>query len=116
VPDVFGSGPPANSPDALRIRDELGRKLAGVWEGKLADGGTRRIEYRGNGTFTDTVTGGSAPREQSGNWKATALVGTKGLKLDRTGGGRTPVRVTFEGDELIHDGDAPGVSVVLRKK
>lgn len=117
VNDLLGGlgGQPRNPGETQQLTTKLTGQLAGAWEGKLADGGTRRVEYRANGTFTDTVTGGSAPREQTGTWKAT-LVGSKGLKLDRTGGGRTPVRVTFEGDELIHDGDAPGVSVVLRKK
>lgn len=110
---LFGQPNPA---ETRELTETLSKRLVGVWTGTQADGGMRRVEYKANGTFTDAVTGGKSPREQAGTWKAAAPIGTRGLKLDRTGGGRSPVRVTFEDDELVHDGDAPGDSVVLRKK
>lgn len=89
--------------DPRPVMDRLGTALVGVWAG-----GGREIEYRADGTFRDG--------EQSGTWKAAGLTGTKVLAVERTGGGPARVRVTFEGDELLHDGPEPGTVLVLRRK
>jgi uncharacterized Zn finger protein (UPF0148 family) len=104
----FGATPPADSAEGKKLQESLRQKLVGVWEGTTPGGATRRVEYKADGTFTDSE------KDQSGKWQVAGLIGTKGLKLDR--GGKGPVRVVFEDDELVHDGDAPGESVVLRKK
>ena len=79
----------------------LTRRLVGVWESA-----GREVEYRAEGTFRDGLL--------EGTWKAAGVSGTKVLKVERSAG-RSPVRITFEGDELIHD-DGAGMSSVLRKK
>lgn len=96
----FNVAPPPTAKQTAQLTADLGRRLVGVWEGA-----GREVEYRAEGTFRD------GPLE--GTWKASGVNGTKVLKVERSAG-RSPVRVTFEGDELIHDGD--GNAVVLRKK
>ena len=115
-----GFGSPAVDPAELQRRNaertaELTGRLAGSWRADLGNGVTQRVEYRADGTYTDTVTGGDRARQLMGTWKVAGLVGTKGLKLTRTGGGRPQVNVVFEGDELVHDADEPGVTAVFRK-
>ncbi len=85
---------------------ELGKGVVGTWRG-----GPREVEYRADGTFRDAVAGG---REWVGTWAVARLTGTRVLHLARTGGGPAAVRMTLEGDELIHD-DEPGRATVLRR-
>jgi endogenous inhibitor of DNA gyrase (YacG/DUF329 family)/type II secretory pathway pseudopilin PulG len=98
-------GPPT-AKDLKETTDELSKRLVGVWRAGGSEP-VREVEYRADGTFRD------GPLE--GTWKAAGVSGSKVLKVERSAG-RSPVRVTFEGDELLHDGDEPGVSLVLRKK
>lgn len=85
---------------------EMGKQVVGVWVG-----GGRTIEYHPNGTFRDAATGG---RECAGTWAVARLTGTRVLHLTRTGGGPGLVKMTIEGNELIHD-DEPGTVSVLRR-
>lgn len=105
-PNPFFAPPREPSPkETKEAIARLSKRLVGVWR---ADGpAPREVEYRAEGTFRD------GPLE--GTWKAVGVNGPKVLKLERSAG-RSPVRVTFEGDELLHDGEEPGVSAVLRKK
>ena len=96
----FNVAPPPTAKQTAQMTAALSRRLVGVWEGA-----GREVEYRAEGTFRDGPL--------LGTWKAIGMSGTKVLKVERSAG-RSPVRVTFEGDELIHDGD--GNAVVLRKK
>ena len=89
--------------DPRPVMDRLGTALVGVWAG-----GGREVEYRADGTFRDG--------DLSGTWKVAGLAGTKVLALERTGGGPARVRVTFEGDELLHDGPEAGTVLVLKRK
>jgi hypothetical protein len=102
VADAFAL-PPAV---AERRAAELGKAVVGTWRG-----GTREVEYRADGTFRDAVTG---RREWVGTWAVARLTGTRVLHLTRAGGGPAAVRLTIEGDELIHD-DEPGRATVLRR-
>lgn len=120
-PQVFPPGllpfvpaPPLDPGEAGARIDALADQLLGVWTGPGADGGARVVEYRDDGTFRDVVRGGTAPRRWSGTWTVERLVGTRGLRLTRTGGGPEAVRVAFERNELIHD-DTPGRATVLRQ-
>jgi hypothetical protein len=110
----FVPGPPLDPAEAGARIDALAGRLLGVWTGVGADGGTRVVEYRDDGTFRDEVTGGPAPRRWAGTWTVERLVGTRGLRLTRTGGGPDAVRVAFERGELVHD-DTPGRGTVLRR-
>jgi len=85
---------------------EMGKRLVGTWRGD-----TREVEYRADATFRDAVTDG---REWVGTWEVARLTGTRVLHLTRAGGGPEVVRLSFEGDELIHD-DTPGRATVLRR-
>ncbi len=100
--------------DAEKLGDELGKKAVGVWHGTGHAGGVRAVEYRVNGTFRDVVTGAGA-REWAGTWTVAGATGTRLLRLTRQGGGPVTVRLSFEGDELIHD-DEPGRATVLRRQ
>jgi hypothetical protein len=97
---LLAAGPPA---DPGPVTDRLRTELVGVWAG-----GGREVEYRADGTYRDG--------ELAGTWEPAGLTGTKVLTVRRTGGGPARVRVTFEGDELLHDGPGPGVVTVLRRK
>lgn len=103
--DLFFPRPPT-AKETKEAIDGLSSRLVGVWQ-TAAPEPPREVEYRADGTFRD------GPLE--GTWKAVGVSGSKVLKVERSAG-RSPVRVTFEGDELLHDGDAAGVSLVLRKK
>ena len=83
----------------------LSKQLVGVWR-TAAPEPPREVEYKADGSFRDG--------ELSGTWKAVGVRGSKVLTLERSAG-RSPLRVTFEGDELIHDGAEAGASVVLRR-
>ncbi|MBN9517206.1 hypothetical protein J0H58_01595 [bacterium] len=100
--------------DAERLGDELRKKVVGVWRGTGHAGGTREVEYHADGTFRDRMTGAGA-REWSGLWAVDGATGTRVLRITREGGGPTTVRLSFEGDELIHD-DEPGRATVLRRQ
>jgi hypothetical protein len=103
---LFGSPPPAGTPQAQQLTTELRQKLVGTWAGTAPDGSPYQVEYRADGTYT----GGG----MTGKWQVAGLVGTRGLKLNR--GGPAPVRVVFEDDELLHDTGKPGETAVLRKR
>lgn len=109
------AAPPRTPAETRQLADRLSKQLVGTWRGTTTDGAAREVEYRADGTFRDAVTGGSAARTLAGTWTAATPTGTRVLKVERTGGGPAAVRVTFEGDELVHDGDRPGVADVLRK-
>lgn len=98
---------------AERRAAELGMRVVGAWRGPHPDGGTREVEYRADGTFRDAVTGAGA-REWVGTWAVARLTGTRVLHLTRGGGGPASIKMTVEGDELIHD-DEPGRATVLRR-
>lgn len=94
---------------------ELKAKLKGQWEGVAPDGATHQVRYGDDGRFDHSVNfKDGRSQKAAGSWAATAVIGTKGLKLSR--GSPTPVRVIFEDDELIHDTSTVGESVVLRRK
>lgn len=95
MPDLplFGGAPTGEA--AKKMTDALTTKLAGAWQSAAY-----KVEYKADGTYTETV-GTGEPK--TGKWEVVGLVGTKGLKLNRTGGGKTPVNVVFEGEELVHD-------------
>ncbi|MBX9623691.1 MAG: hypothetical protein K2X82_07740, partial [Gemmataceae bacterium] len=96
--------PVAETPDNPKpVRDRLAAELVGVWAG-----GGREVEYRADGTYRDG--------DLAGTWKAVGLTGTRVLTVERTGGGPARVRVTFEGDELLHDGPGVGTVTALRRK
>lgn len=96
--------PVAETPDNPKpVLDRLANGLVGVWAG-----GGREVEYRADGTYRDG--------DLAGTWKAVGLTGTRVLTVERTGGGPARVRVTFEGDELLHDGPGPGAVTALRRK
>jgi hypothetical protein len=102
---LFGgpTGQPALTPEqSQKTAAALAARLVGAWAG-----GGREVEYRADGTFRD------GPLE--GTWQATQARGTRVLVVRRSAG-RSPLRVAFEGDELVHDAPEPGVSHVLRKK
>lgn len=98
---LLGAGQ-MNPAQAKQAADALAGKLVGTWAGN-----GREVEYKADGTFRDGAL--------AGTWKAVAAKGTKVLTVERSAG-RSPLRVTFEGDELIHDAAEAGVSHVLRKK
>lgn len=98
--------PPLPPAVAEKRAAELGKQLIGVWVG-----GGRTVEYHPDGTFRDAVDGG---REWAGTWEVARLSGTRVLHLTRAGGGPAAVRLTIEGNEVIHD-DEPGRAVVLRR-
>jgi hypothetical protein len=114
-PNGFGKGGPFVAPppnlrfDATRPTPEqiaaLSKRLVGVWR-TAAPEPPREVEYRADGSFRDG--------KLDGTWKATGALGARVLTVERSAG-RSPLRVTFEGDELIHDGEEPGTSAVLRK-
>src|SRR5205814_881854 len=75
-----GFGTPAVDPAEAQRRTaertaELTGRLAGSWRADLGNGVTQRIEYRPDGTYTDTLTGGDKARTLSGTWKVAGLVG-----------------------------------------
>ena len=110
VGDFGGPAPAFGSIEGKQIVTTLSAKLLGTWEGIAPDGSTHKVTYQA-GQYTHEVSGGKG--SSKGAWLATGLIGSKGLKLNRTG---TTIRVVFEDDELIHDTATPGESVVLRKK
>ena len=110
VGDFGGPAPAFGSIEGKQIVTTLCDKLLGSWEGIAPDGSTHKVTYQA-GQYTHEVSGGKG--SSKGAWLATGLIGSKGLKLNRTG---TTIRVVFEDDELIHDTATPGESVVLRKK
>ena len=93
----------ATPDDPGPVTDRLAKELVGVWAG-----GGREVEYRADGTYRDG--------DLAGTWEPAGLTGTKVLAVRRTGGGPARVRVTFEGDELLHDGPEAGAVDVLRRK
>lgn len=108
---LFGGSPAFGTIEGKQIVATLSAKLLGTWEGIAPDGSTHKVTYQASGQYTHDVSGGKG--SSKGAWLATGLIGSKGLKLNRTG---TTTRVVFEDDELIHDTATPGESVVLRKK
>ncbi len=89
--------------------ESLKPKLIGVWKSKPGESPVRIIEYRADGTYRDEA--GKA--KLVGTWTVTEARGQKVLVIERSGGGRSPLRVTFESNELLHDGPEPGQTTVL---
>jgi hypothetical protein len=115
----LAGGPPlggllGGAVDPAETQRRLTGRLAGTWRADLGGGVTQQVTYKQDGTYTDVLAGPRA-RSLEGTWKVAGLIGSKGLKLDRTGGGSTQVRVVFEDDELLHDTDTPGVTGVFRR-
>ena len=59
--------------------------------------------------------GAADGRGWAGTWAVERLGGTRVLHVRRTGGGPGVVRVSVEGDELIHDTE-PGRAAALRRR
>ena len=107
----FFGGSPAMSPQEKQQKQAvLQAKLTGTWQADLGGGKTQTVTYTPDGKFTET---GAKP--QTGTWRVSELLGTRGLVLARSGEPRE-VSAVFEGDEMIHDTAERGVSGVFRKK
>ena len=107
---ILAETPFNGTPEYNKLVVELRQKLAGTWEGAAPDGTVHKATYQGNGQFTLDVGG----KTSSGTWQSAGLVGGKVLKITR--GTPTAYKVVFEGDEIIHDTDTAGVSIVMKKK
>jgi hypothetical protein len=107
---VFAETPFNGTPEFNSLMTKLRQQLAGSWQGAAPDGTVHRVTYKADGQFTLDVGG----KTTSGTWQAVGLVGGKVLKISR--GTPTAYKVVFEGDELIHDTDTAGVSLVMKKK
>jgi hypothetical protein len=111
--DALTGGSGQSAAEVNQTKAALRPQLVGTWRTKPGAAPARTIEYRTDGTFRDEVTGG---RVVEGKWEVADVLGKKGLKLKRAGGGPAVVRVTFEDGELIHDADDPGTTSVLVKE
>ncbi|HJZ54150.1 MAG TPA: hypothetical protein VKE74_04300 [Gemmataceae bacterium] len=110
--DALAGRSKRSSAEPQQTSARLSSQLVGTWRTKPGAAPERVIEYRSDGTYRDALAGG---RTLEGTWKVAGASGQKVLKVERTGGGPSPVRVTFEDGELIHDGDEPGSTSVLVK-
>jgi uncharacterized Zn finger protein (UPF0148 family) len=110
---ILGGSPAAGSAEGKQLTDSLSKKLIGTWEGTGGDGTKHTVTYQ-PGTYKHETVGKGKGSLSEGTYQVSGLIGTKGLKLRR--GGDPAVKVVFEGDELLHDTDTPGETVVLRKK
>lgn|GEM_PF-1488218 len=106
---LLADTPWEGSPESKKRIADLRQKLVGTWHGAGPDGAMHVVTYQANGQFTHTVNG----QATNGKWDVTKLVGGKVLRLSR---GTANLKVAFEGDDLLHDTETPGVSVVLKKK
>jgi hypothetical protein len=106
---VFAETPFNNSPEFAALQTKLRAKLLGSWEGTAPDGVAHKVTYAADGKYTLDVGGKSS----TGMWTATGLTGGKVLKITRGG---TSLKVVFEGAELLHDTETPGVAIVMKKK
>ncbi len=90
--------------------------LVGSWTADLGNGVTEELTYNADNSYTATRKG-PEPKNASGTYSVTGLVGGKGLKLtlESATGSRT-VTAIFEGDELLHPSFQPGITAVFRKK
>lgn len=100
---LFAPSRPPTAEQTKQTVAELSKRLVGVWRSAAPP---VEVEYRADGSFRDGPL--------IGTWKATTARGPKVLVVERSAG-RSPVRITFEGDELIHDSEEVGTSVVLRR-
>ena len=107
--NIPGGAPLADSPEGKQLLATLRAKLIGSWEGTAPDGAVHKLTYEAGGKFTLDAGGKST----NGMWNAEGIVGGKVLKITR---GTATFKVVFEGDDLLHDTETPGVAVVLKKK
>ena len=107
---LLGGGPGMSPQEREKIKNGLSAKLVGTWTADLGGGKTQTVTYTPDGKFTET-----GAKSQTGTWRVSELLGTRGLALARTGQ-PAEVNAVFEGDELIHDTADRGVSGVFRRK